>query len=42
MGEDEIDLSATHAELKRAEDAIEDAKKTHNEFLRERGLPLLP
>lgn len=42
VGEDEIDLSATHVELKKAEDAIEAARKTHNAFLKELGLPLLP
>ncbi len=38
----EIDLEATHAELLKAENAIQEAKKKHNAFLKELGLPLLP
>ena len=40
--EAEIDLAATHAELVRIEGEIMKATATHNEFLKELGLPLLP
>ena len=42
VGEEEIDLAATHAELVAIEERISDAAVTHNEFLRALGLPLLP
>lgn len=37
-----IDLEATHAELVKIENTIQDAKKEHNRYLRELGLPPLP
>jgi type I restriction enzyme M protein len=40
--EEEIDLSAIHAELTGIENAIQTATDRHNEFLKELGLPLLP
>jgi type I restriction enzyme M protein len=40
--EPEIDLSATHGELVKIQQAIRDATTTHNEFLKEFGLPPLP
>lgn len=40
--EKEIDLTAVHAELTKLENAIQTATATHNEFLKELGLPLLP
>ena len=40
--EAEIDLTATHADLVRIEQAIKDATDKHNTFLRELGLPELP
>lgn len=42
VAEDEIDLQATHEELKSIEAAIQTAAQKHNEFLKELGLPLLP
>jgi len=38
----EIDLNSVHASLLETEKQIEAAKKRHNEFLKELGLPLLP
>ena len=40
--EEEVDLNAVHAELVAIEERIADAKKRHNEYLAELGLPLLP
>lgn len=40
--EKEIDLAAVHAELLATEQKIADAKKHHNQYLAELGLPLLP
>ncbi|HNQ93579.1 MAG TPA: type I restriction-modification system subunit M [Anaerolineales bacterium] len=40
--EEEIDLAAVHGQLKALEERISDAKKKHNEFLKELGLPPLP
>jgi thermostable 8-oxoguanine DNA glycosylase len=40
--EAEIDLAATHEKLVEIEDAIKNATKKHNEFLKELGLPPLP
>ena len=42
VGEEEIDLAATHEELVEIEKAIQKATAKHNEFLKELGLPLLP
>ncbi len=42
VGEEEIDLGATHATLVEVEQAIQDATRRHNAFLKELGLPLLP
>ena len=42
VGEDEIDLGATHQELVRIEEAIRAATAKHNSFLKELGLPPLP
>ena len=42
VGEEEIDLAATNASLVEIENDIRTAQDTHNEFLRELGLPLLP
>ena len=42
QAEPEIDLAATHAELVEAEKDIRKATATHNEFLKELGLPPLP
>jgi type I restriction enzyme M protein len=42
VGEKEIDLGATHAELVAIEKAILEAKQRHNEFLKELGLSPLP
>ena len=38
----EVDLNSVHASLLETEKQIENAKKRHNEFLKELGLPLLP
>jgi type I restriction enzyme M protein len=40
--EAEIDLAATHAKLVEIEQAIQEATKRHNAFLKELGLPALP
>lgn len=40
--EEEIDLSAVHAELTAVEGRIREAKECHNKHLAELGLPLLP
>lgn len=40
--EEEIDLGAVHGELDKLEKKIQEAKKKHNEFLDELGLPPLP
>lgn len=42
LEEAEVDLAAAHAELVRIEGEITNATATHNEFLKELGLPLLP
>jgi type I restriction enzyme M protein len=42
VGEEEIDLEATHAKLVGIEDAIQTAKDKHNGFLKELGKPLIP
>jgi type I restriction enzyme M protein len=42
VGEEEIDLNATHARLVEIEKAIHEATAKHNAFLQELGLPLLP
>lgn len=42
VGEEEIDLAATHAELTEIERTIQTATGKHNEFLKELGMPLLP
>ena len=42
VGEEEIDLEATNAELVEIEGAIQTAAAKHNAFLKEVGLPLLP
>ncbi len=42
VGEAEIDLSAVHADLRRIENDITQAKQRHNTFLQELGLPPLP
>ncbi|MCA3174871.1 MAG: type I restriction-modification system subunit M [Burkholderiales bacterium] len=42
VGEEEIDLSAVHAELVEIQKTIETATVKHNEFLKELGLALLP
>ena len=42
VGEEEIDLTATHEELDKAEKAIQAAKEKHNDFLDQLGLPRLP
>jgi type I restriction-modification system DNA methylase subunit len=41
VGEEEIDLAANYAELKRIEKEIQSATAKHNRFLEELGLPLL-
>lgn len=41
-GEEEIDLAATHNALTEIERTIQTATATHNEFLKELGLPPLP
>lgn len=40
--EEEIDLSVVHGQLQELEGKIADAKKKHNAFLKELGLPPLP
>ncbi len=42
VGEEEIDLAATHHELVEIEKQIRESTARHNEFLEELGLPLLP
>jgi hypothetical protein len=42
VGEEEIDLAATHASLVEIENAIHKATAKHNEFLQQLGKPLLP
>jgi len=42
VGEEEIDLEATHAGLVQIENAILAATAKHNEFLKELGIPPLP
>ncbi|MFN9100691.1 MAG: type I restriction-modification system subunit M [Gemmatimonadaceae bacterium] len=42
VGDEEIDLAATNAVLSEIENEIRAARDTHNEFLRELGLKLLP
>jgi type I restriction enzyme M protein len=42
VGEEEIDLEATHRSLLEIEAEIHKAKELHNGFLKELGLPLLP
>ena len=42
VGEEEIDLQATHAELIEIEKSIREATLKHNAFLKELGLPELP
>lgn len=42
VGEEEIDLMATHSDLVDIEQQIRKATATHNTFLKELGLPLLP
>jgi len=40
--EEEIDLTAVHADLVNLEERIVQATSKHNEFLKELGLPPLP
>jgi len=40
--DEEIDLQAVHSELCSLEHVIADARDSHNSFLKELGLPLLP
>jgi type I restriction enzyme M protein len=42
VGEEEIDLEATHAKLVEIEKAVQTATEEHNRFLKELGKPLLP
>jgi len=42
VGEEEIDLAATHATLVQLEGTIRNATQRHNTFLKELGLPPLP
>jgi type I restriction enzyme M protein len=42
VGEEEIDLEATHGELVEIEGAIQKATAKHNEFLQELGLSPVP
>ena len=42
VGEEEISLETTNAELVEIEEAVQTATGKHNEFLKELGLPLLP
>jgi type I restriction enzyme M protein len=42
VGEEEIDLEATHIELVAIEETIQKATAKHNKFLKELDLPLLP
>jgi len=42
VGQEEIDLSATHNELIEIEKKMREATSKHNAFLKELGLPELP
>ena len=42
VGEEELDLAATHDALTTIESTIRTATAKHNEFLEQLGLPLLP
>ena len=42
MTEEEIDLDSTNRVLVEIESAVQAATDTHNKFLKELGLPLLP
>ena len=42
VGEEEIDLAATHRELVAIDEEIRKATAKHNKFLKELGLPPLP
>ena len=42
VGDEEIDLTATHEALTEIEKTIQTATAKHNEFLKELGMPLLP
>jgi type I restriction enzyme M protein len=42
VGEEEIDLGATHQQLVEIEATIRAATVKHNQFLKELGLPKLP
>jgi type I restriction enzyme M protein len=42
VGEEEIDLAATHTSLVQIEKDVNAARDKHNEFLKELGLPPLP
>jgi type I restriction enzyme M protein len=42
VGEEEIDLDAVNSEVRVLESRIKNATNTHNQFLKELGLPLLP
>ncbi|MDH4444509.1 MAG: N-6 DNA methylase [Akkermansiaceae bacterium] len=42
VGEAEVDLAATHAQLQEIGNAIQTATAKHNQFLKELGLPSLP
>lgn len=42
VAEEEIDLSAVHAELVALDQTLREARDKHNAFLAELGIPLLP
>lgn len=42
LPEEEIDLTATHADLVKLDNEIKTARKEHNKFLKKLGLPSLP
>lgn len=42
VGEEEIDLESNHAKLVELEQAVQTARRNHNEFLKELGLAGLP
>jgi type I restriction enzyme M protein len=42
LGEEEINLAATHRELVAIDEEIRKATAKHNKFLKELGLPPLP
>ena len=42
LGEEEINLAATHRELVAIDEEIRTATAKHNKFLKELGLPPLP